>query len=103
MNVCVGECVCARPHIPSLGCHYSMFIDREVIVGQKAIRWAGQRIIEVMIGAVQRQLIAMESGLAARKDPILRSPPLPWEWHTEYGITYTQLTCVRQSLEHTGL
>jgi len=28
---------------------------------KKNIRWAGQRIIEVMIGAVQRQLIVMET------------------------------------------
>lgn len=83
--------------------HYSMFIDRQVTVGKKPIRWAGQRIIEVMIRAVQRQLIAMESGLAAHKDPSLRRPPLPREWYTEYGITYTLLTCVRQSLEQAGL
>lgn len=90
--------VCARvrspllpfvPHTPSLTCHYSTFIDREVIVGKKPIKWAGQWIIEVMIGAVQRQLIVMESGLAACKDPSLRRPPLTRERHTEYGITYT--------------
>lgn len=37
----------------------------EVAVGEKKkkpIRWAGGRIIEVMIGAVQRQLIVMEAG-----------------------------------------
>lgn len=30
------------------------------------IRWAGGRIIEVMIGAVQRQLIVMEAGGTGR-------------------------------------
>lgn len=47
-------------HRPS--CHYSLSIRREVRVGKKPIRWAGRRIIEVMIGAVQRQLIVMEMG-----------------------------------------
>lgn len=40
-----------------------MFRCPEVAVGKKKpIRWAGGRIIEVMIGAVQRQLIVMEAG-----------------------------------------
>lgn len=56
--------LCISPCYPSAGlsCHYSLSIHREVIVGKKPIRWAGQRIIEVMIGAVQRQLIVMEAG-----------------------------------------
>lgn len=56
--------LCIPPRCPSTGlsCHYSLSIHREVIVGKKPIRWAGQRIIEVMIGAVQRQLIVMETG-----------------------------------------
>lgn len=75
-RVCVRVCACVyyNPILPNtrpppssppdylltISCHYSMFIDREVIVGKKPIRWAGQQIIEVMIGAVQRQLIVME-------------------------------------------
>lgn len=57
------------PCYPSAGlsCHYSLSIHREVIVGKKPIRWAGRRIIEVMIGAVQRQLIVMEAGGGERE------------------------------------
>ena len=56
--------LCILPCCPRTGlsCHYCLSIHREVIVGKKPIRWAGQRIIEVMIGAVQRQLIVMETG-----------------------------------------
>lgn len=46
-----------RYHSTGLSCHYSPSIHKEVVVGKKPIRWAGQQIIEVMIEAAQRQLI----------------------------------------------
>lgn len=96
-NMCVCICTCRvkkglvlQPHLnpfaflvflttthrTDLSCHYSMSIHREVIVGKKPIRWAGQQIIEVMIGAVQRQLIVMETGEwgAEQADRALQGP-----------------------------
>lgn len=80
INVCLiwrGRIL--RPHLhpyaPSVcrlradieaGGRHSLSIHGEVVVGKKkTIRWAERGIIEVMIGAVQRQLIVMETGGAA--------------------------------------